>query len=163
MTETAPVLHMLCGKIASGKSTLAASLGRAKGTVVLSEDAWLSALFADQMVTVADYARCAARLRSVIGPHVVDLLRAGVSVVLDFPANTVETRAWLRDLLDQTGAAHQLHLMDLPDDICLARLHARNAQGDHPFVVSDAQFAQITKHFAPPNPEEGFTVIRHRV
>ena len=44
MTGQPPTLHMLCGKIASGKSTLAAELGRVEGTVILVEDAWLHAL-----------------------------------------------------------------------------------------------------------------------
>jgi predicted kinase len=45
----APTLHMICGKIAAGKSTLAARLGRAQGTVLVAEDDWLSALFPDQL------------------------------------------------------------------------------------------------------------------
>jgi hypothetical protein len=28
--------------------------------------------------------------------------------------------------------------------------------------VSDDDFAQITKHFVPPAPEEGFDVVLHR-
>ncbi|HYD14111.1 MAG TPA: AAA family ATPase [Allosphingosinicella sp.] len=85
----AATLHMLCGKIAAGKSSLAAQLGDASLTVVVSEDKWTAPLFGAEMATVADYVRCAAKLRAAMGPHVVDLLRAGVSVVLDFPANTV--------------------------------------------------------------------------
>jgi hypothetical protein len=38
------------------------------------------------------------------------LLNAGVSVVLDFPANTAEQRDWMRGILNATGAAHRLHL-----------------------------------------------------
>ena len=124
-----PTLHLLCGKIASGKSTLTERLGRQDRTVVISEDAWLAALFGDEMTSVRDYVRCAHRLRSIMGPHVASLLNAGMSVVLDFPANTVETRAWMRTILDQTDAVHVLHYLDVPDAVCIARLHARNAAG----------------------------------
>ncbi|MCA0871124.1 ATP-binding protein [Seohaeicola saemankumensis] len=162
MSLPSPTLHMLCGKPASGKSTLTARLGRAPGTVVVSEDDWLAALFADQMASVADYARCAERLRAAMGPHVSTLLNAGLSVVLDFPANTVATRNWMRGILQPTGAAHCLHVLDTPDAVCLDRLRARNASGDHPFAVTEAQFAILSRHFVPPSAEEGFTVLRHR-
>ena len=86
-------LHMLCGKIAAGKSTLTAELTRAPSTVVISEDFWLSRLFGAEMKDVTDYVRCSRRLREAVGPHIRDLLRIGVSVVLDFPANTPSIRS----------------------------------------------------------------------
>ena len=57
---TSPTLHLLCGKIASGKSTLAAELAAAPGTVLISEDARLAPLYGEEMLSVADYVRCAA-------------------------------------------------------------------------------------------------------
>ena len=154
-------LHMLCGQIASGKSTLAANLAAAPNTIRISEDEWLAGLFADQMVSLADYVRCSAKLRTVMGPHVVSLLRTGLSVVLDFPANTLEQRAWMRDLFVAADAGHTLHYLEVPDAICKARLQERNAAGDHPFAATDAQFAQVAKHFVAPTPEEGFNVKLH--
>lgn len=159
--EMAPTLHILCGKIASGKSTLADQLVR-EGGVLIAEDDWLGALFGDQMKTGADYIRCTAKLRSIMAPHVVSLLNAGTIVVLDFPANTVEQRAWMRDILTETTAAHQLHILDTPDEVCLARLANRNAVGEHPFAVTDDQFRQFSKHFARPSGDEGFNLVVHR-
>jgi predicted kinase len=156
-----PTLHLMCGKIASGKSTLTARLGQEAGTVVISEDDWLGALFGDEMSSVADYVRCSAKLRAAMGPHVTALLDAGLSVVLDFPANTVETRAWMRGILDGTDADHVLHVLDVPDEVCIERMRARNAQGDHPFAVTDEQFRRVTRHFTLPTPDEGFTIEWH--
>jgi hypothetical protein len=48
------MLHMLCGKIGAGKSTLAKALAAREATVLISEDAWLAALFGDRMETGAD-------------------------------------------------------------------------------------------------------------
>ena len=161
MSFNDPTLHMMCGKIAAGKSTLCAELAQRPSHVLICEDAWLAALFGADMASVRDYVRCSARLRSIMGPHVAALLRSGVSVVLDFPANTRETRDWMRGMLDASGAAHVLHVLDVPDAVCLARLRARNAAGTHDFAATEAQFHQITRHFAPPEPEEGFTILRH--
>ncbi len=161
MAPKHPMLHIICGKIGSGKSTLAAQLAAQTGTVLIAEDAWLNALFAEEMNTLSDYARCSTRLRGIMGPHISKLLQTGLSVVLDYPANTVEQRNWMRSILADADVAHQLHLLDLSDDVCLARLHARNALGEHPFAVTDAQFHQFTKHFTRPSPEEGFNVVVH--
>ncbi|ELQ6020168.1 ATP-binding protein [Cronobacter turicensis] len=157
-----PTLYLLCGKIAAGKSTLAATLACEHNAVIVSEDAWLARLYGPEMHDVADYVRCAARLKEAMTPHLEALLRAGVSLVLDFPANTLQSRAWMKTLITTSGAAHELHWLDVPDAVCLARLRARNLQGDHDFAATDAQFAQITRYFVPPDAQEGFNVVAHR-
>lgn len=162
MSSTSPTLHMLCGKIASGKSTLAAQLGGSDGTIILVEDDWLNALYSQEMSSISDYVRCTSKLRKIIGPHIASLLNAGVSVVLDFQANTLESRDWMRSILEQTKAAHKLHVLDVPDEICMERLHARNAKGVHPFAATEEQFRQISKHFVAPSPNEGFNILPHK-
>ena len=162
MTTARPTLHMLCGKIAAGKSSLAARLGAAPLTVIVSEDKWTAPLFGAEMVTVEDYVRCSARLRTAMGPHLANLLKAGVSVVLDFPANTLANRAWMKGIADEAGAPALLHFLDVPDEICRARMHARNAGGEHEFAPTDAHFDLITSYFVPPTAGEGFAILVHR-
>jgi predicted kinase len=162
MTQTTSTLYLVCGKAASGKSTLTARLGQAAGTVVIAEDDWLTALYGDEMSTISDYVRGSGKLRAVMGPHVVSLLKAGLSVVLDFPANTIATRSWMRGIAEEADAAHQLHYLDVPDAICKARLRARNASGAHPFSITDDQFDQLARHFVVPSEDEGFDIVPHR-
>jgi predicted kinase len=157
-----PILHLLCGKICAGKSSLAAQLAEAPLTVIVSEDRWLAALFRDEMRTVEDYISCAAKLRRAMAPHLVDLLKAGTSVVLDFPANTLANRAWMKGISEAAGAVGLLHYLDVPDDTCRARLHARNDGGAHEFAATDEQFDLITSYFVPPTAEEGFEILVHR-
>jgi predicted kinase len=88
-----PTLYLLCGKIAAGKSTLARRLAACPATLLISEDHWTANLFADDLRTIDDYTRFSARL--AMGPHIVDILRHGLSIVLDFPANTVGNRRWM--------------------------------------------------------------------
>ena len=82
-------------------------------------------------------------------------------MVLDFPSNTLAGRQWARGLFEKTGAAHQLHFLDVPDAVCKARLRARNAAGEHPFETTDAEFDQISSHFVAPSAQEGFHVVRY--
>lgn len=154
-------LHMICGKIAAGKSTLATRLTARPATIGISEDAWLACLYKDEQKTIEDYVRNSRRLREVMGDHIVTLLQAGLSVVLDFPANTPASRQWMRSLFEGAGANHQLHFLDVPDEICKARLRARNAAGTHAFNASDAEFDLFTSYFVPPSADEGFEVTFH--
>ncbi|SRR6266545_3259869 len=156
-----PTLYLLCGKIAAGKSTLAQRLAARPATLLISEDHWTSHLFADDLKTIEDYGRLSARLRAAMGPHVVEILRQGLSVVLDFPANTVRNRDWMRSLISAAQVAHELHLLDVPDAVCKQRLRERNAGGAHPFQASDAEYDQFTSYFVPPGPNEGFNVVVH--
>ena len=128
---------------------------------MIAEDGWLKALYGHEMQTGADFVRFSARLRAAMGPHVVALLQAGHSVVLDFQANTVESRAWMRGLIEASGAAHVLHYLDLPDAVCLERLRGRNAGGAHEFALTDAQFERFSAHFVAPTEAEGFVIERH--
>src|ERR1700675_4460486 len=97
----APTLYLICGKIAAGKSTLARCLAARPATLLISEDHWTSNLFAGDLKTIEDYGRYSARLRAAMGPHIVDILRQGLSVVLDFPGNTLRNRDWMRSLIAQ--------------------------------------------------------------
>jgi hypothetical protein len=109
-----PTLHLICGRIAAGKSTLATTLGHRQATVMIREDDWLSGLYGEQMSSIQDYMRCTALLRSVVGPHVAALLNAGLSVVLDFQANTLEARSWMAALALTTNRS--MNPGDLADE-----------------------------------------------
>lgn len=154
-------LHMVCGLICAGKSTLCASLSEQPNTVLISEDAWLSALYGPEMETITDYVTYSQRLQTILTPHIQHLLGADINVVLDFPANTLPQRAWFRDLIDRSGSPHTLHLLDVPADVCKQRLSARNSQGTHAFSVTERQFDLISAHFIRPTANEGFKVKPH--
>lgn len=156
-------LFMLCGKVASGKSTLADRLASAHNTVLLREDFWLSSLYGDELKTLRDYVKFSARLKQAMASHIVALLKGGTSVVLDFPANTKDDRLWMQGLIDRAECLHQLHYLDVPDELCLSRLGQRNASGEHEFSVTEHQFERIAEHFQPPSEDERFNIMVHRV
>jgi len=158
---SAAELHLLTGKIAAGKSTLSAKLAAETGRLVLAEDHWLPTLYPAQITSLEDYRRESERLRAAIAPLIVNLLRHGLTIILDFPANTVASRTWMHGLADAAGITATLHFLDLPDEVCRQRLHARNAAGTHAYQASDAEFDQFTAHFVPPRADEGFEIIRH--
>ncbi len=162
MANQTTTLFLISGKIAAGKSTLANRLAEQRSTVLIREDHWLSNLFPDEISTLDDYVRYSARLRDAAGPHVVSLLLEGVSVVMDFPANTGQQRLWLRSLFEAAGVHHELHFIDVPDDVCKNRLRERNKSGKHAFKPSEADFDLFTRYFVPPTADEGFNIVVHK-
>jgi len=159
-TPSGPTLHLVCGKIAAGKSTLTNQLAREPNTVILNEDKLLAALYPGEIQSLADYVRCTTKLRSAIQGLIEDILTAGSSVVLDFPANTFATRSWMKTIITNTSAAHCLHFLDVSDEECKRRLRRRNEEATHQFQTSEAEFDLITQYFVPPTDEEGFNIKR---
>lgn len=155
-------LIFFCGKMASGKTTLARELTTRERAVVLNQDQLLEQLFPGQIVDVASYLTYSSRLNSAIGPHVCALLTVGTSVVLDFPGNTKKQRAWFRELFEQAAVEHELHFIDASDALCKRQLKERSKHlpPGTPWT-SEAEFDMIMAHFLPPSEDEGFNVIRH--
>lgn len=153
-------LFFLCGKMGAGKSTLAASLVQEHGAVLLSEDAWLAALYPEQITSLEDYVVLSRRLRQPVAVLVRSMLIAGTDVVMDFAANTVQQRAWFKTLLVDTGAPHELIHVDTPDDVCLERIAQRRLeQPDRAATDTEAMFRAVTAHFSAPESAEGFNLV----
>jgi predicted kinase len=160
----AATLYCICGKIAAGKTSLARKLAAEHAAVLICEDEWLVRLEAE-IETFDDFRKHARRLRAAIGPHVVELLRLGMSVVLDFPANTPKDRAWIRSLFEAAGVEHELHVIEATDELCKARLRARNEtmpEGLYFGHVPEERFDPVTSLLVPPSEAEGFELVRHR-
>jgi predicted kinase len=156
-------LHFICGKAASGKTTLARQLAAQHAAAILCEDEWLVRLGAE-IVDLAGYMRHVTPLRAALAPHVVDLLRLGTSVVFDFAGNTPKDRAWVRSIFEAASADHLLHYIAASDELCRVRLRQRNEtrpEGLYYGDVTEAQFDAVTRHFVPPSDQEGFRVTRY--
>jgi predicted kinase len=152
----------MCGKMASGKSTLARELAAQENAVLLVQDELLNHLFPGEITDISEFVKYSSRLKNALGPHICALLSKGISVVLDFPANTRAQRAWFRELFERANAEHQLHYVDASDALCKRQLKGRSE--DLPACsrwTTDAEFETITAYFQPPSEEERFNLIRH--
>ena len=158
-------LHFIGGKAGAGKTTLAREFGKSLPAIVICEDEWIASI-GFEVHSVGEFVDASRRCRKVMGPLVQDLLRLGVSVVLDYPANTVERRAWIRSLFEAAGADHILHWIEADDAECLDNIHRRNDEqpaGIFWGPVSDERFHAVNPYIVPPSPEEGFNVVKRPV
>jgi predicted kinase len=157
-----PRLFLLCGKMAAGKSTLARALARREKAVLLVQDEFLERLFPGEITDVPSFARCSTRLAAALSPLIGALLAQGTPIVLDFPGNTRTQRAWFRRLIDDAQVGHELHFVDVPDDVCKVQLKQRSRDlPDGSAWTTAAEFDAITAYFQPPSADEGFNVVRH--
>jgi predicted kinase len=108
-----------------GKTTLARQIARTTPAVLICEDEWMLRL-ADPIENLQQYLAAAAKIRSVIAPLCIDLLKLGTSVVFDFAGNTVNDRRWVRSIFEIATADHRLHYILADDDACKARVRQRN-------------------------------------
>jgi predicted kinase len=153
----------MCGKMAAGKSTLSKRLAEEHQAILICEDIWLQQLYPTEIRNFDDYLAYSRRLKTIVAPHVAALLRRGVPVVMDFPANVPAQRAWFRAILDETGADHVLHFVDTPHARCIEQLERRNREqppGSMPMSLE--QFEAISALFVPPSDDEGFTIRTYR-
>ncbi|WP_345994005.1 ATP-binding protein [Sulfurimonas sp. HSL-1716] len=152
-------LHFLCGKMAAGKSTLSKKLAEKHDALLLCEDTMLEKLYPAEITTIHDYLKYSQRLKELLKEHIVELLKKGNDIVLDFPANTKNQRAWFREIFESANVEHVLHFVDKSDDVCKAQLRKRNENlpKDAP-LTSEETFDAITGYFEAPGNAEGFCI-----
>jgi predicted kinase len=160
--DSPPKLIFFCGKMAAGKSTLATDLAKRENAILLVQDELLAALFPGEITDISGFVTRYSRLKSALAPTVCDLLSRGISVVLDFAANTKTQRVWFRELFERAQVAHELHLVDASDALCKRQLadRSKHLPTGAPWT-NEAEFEAITAYFQPPSEDEHFNVIHH--
>ena len=156
-------LYFMCGKMAAGKSTFAKQLARDQNAVLLVQDDFLVALFPGEIQDIPSFVKYSNRLKSALSDHICDLLSRGISVVLDFPANTRNQRQWFRSLFELANVEHELHYVDASDDLCKRQLRQRSeALPAGSAWTTEAEFEAITAYFQAPADDEQFNVVRRK-
>lgn len=160
--STSVKLIFFCGKMAAGKSTLARDLAAQENAVLLVQDDLLDALFPGEITDIQAFVKHSSRLKNALTPCLCTILSKGISVVLDFPGNTREQRAWFRELIERANVEHELHFVDASDALCKSQLRERSKElpVGAPWS-SDEDFEAITAYFQPPSEDEKFNVVRH--
>lgn len=147
--------------MAAGKSTFAQQLSSRKNLLLLSEDELLATLYPDEVTDITAYADRSGRLKSALETLIVNMLAKGISIVMDFPANTTTQRSWLTNLAKSAGADHELYFLDVPDSICKAQLKKRAVENpDRAATDTEEMFDAITRYFEAPQEAEELNITR---
>jgi predicted kinase len=145
-----PTLHLTVGLPGVGKTTLARELERAHGALRLTPDEWMAPLFGSGM---AGGKRDILEGRLIWVAHQV--LRAGVSVILDFGCWSADERQALRAIANLSDADFELHYLSLPEDERRKRAEAHWREcPQETFEMTLEDHERWRLQFTPPTPDE---------
>ncbi|MEA1890024.1 MAG: ATP-binding protein [Pseudomonadota bacterium] len=152
-------LIFFSGKMGAGKSTKSKQISQERNAVLISEDEWLSKLYPNQITSFDDYIHYSSLLKPLVKSHVLDILKTGTSVVMDFPANTVKQRMWFKELITEANAPNELIYLNVSNDICLRQIEKRHLeQPERAIYDTESMFIEVTKYFQEPYQSEGFNL-----
>ncbi len=147
---------LLCGRIASGKSTLAQKLQRRGRAVLLSCDELMLTLF-DQCLGARHDAvleRCSRYLFSVAE----QVTAAGADAVLDFGFWTKSSREQAKAYFEKKGIEVELWYLPVEREEQRKRLARRNEQlKDSPrreYIIGEELFCRLDAKFQEPSSRE---------
>jgi predicted kinase len=150
-------VHLICGFLGAGKTTFAKSLATRESAIRISIDELYLRLFADG--PTYDLDRTALeRLRGVLNDIWPEIVRTGVSVVLDCGFWSRSVRDEVREQANSAGVIARLYWLCCPDEVAMARCLKRNGQPDS-FLISAEGFVGLKQRFEPPDPDELYEII----
>jgi len=143
-------LILTCGLPGAGKTTLAAELAHERGAVRLTKDEWQWALGSSPWDR-----EVGEKLEGELWRLTQELLKLGVSVVLDFGLWARVERDELRTEARRLGVGVELHYLDAPLDELWRRIEERNSappwEGE---PISRAHLEEWQTLFEEPDAEE---------
>lgn len=152
-------LVFFCGKMGAGKSTLSQEIANSMQAILLSEDEWLEAVYPDEIKTFEDYINYSSRLKPLLKNHVQNILKCGISVVMDFPANTLKQREWFKGIYSECDMPHRLIYLKASDQLCLNQIKQRSeSMPERANFDTEAVFHQVNSYFEAPAESEGFNL-----
>lgn len=143
-------LILTCGLPGAGKTTLARQIAADRGAVRLTKDEWMWALGSSPWDAPTQ-----DKVESQLWHLAQEILRLGLSAVLDFGLWTRVERDDMRAAARRLGVAVELHFLEAPTAELWHRIEARNA--DPPWdrePISRPHLEEWTTFFQPPDAAE---------
>jgi len=154
-----PTIHMLHGRICSGKTTFAKQLEKDKKAVRFSADEWMAQLFGSKHSDL-DGINYSNKVRELIYSLYTRLLSLGIDVILDDGFWTRADRNHMRKHADELDVNHKLYFISCPEEVLLNRLKKRNENlQDNALNISESKFKMAKDIFEPLGEDEEFELI----
>ena len=161
MKSQVGTLVFFSGKMGAGKTTYSKLVTKELNAILLSEDEWLASLYPQKILSFQDYVYYSNLLKPQMKKLVQSILLSGKDVVMDFPANTPNQRAWFNEMFSEVHAPHRLIFIDVANEVCLERIEKRrHEQPERAATDTVEMFERMTAYFSPPSREEGFNIER---
>lgn len=145
--------HLLYGYLGAGKTTFAKKLQEKIRAVRFSPDEWMVALYGSNPPPdkFNEYHR---RIQGVIDEMWLNVLRAGVDVILDFGFWGRLQRDEVRQSIAAAGGVARLYEVRATEMEMLARCLARNANLQGSLIIEENTFRLLKPQFEALGPDE---------
>ncbi len=155
--KASPKAILLCGKICSGKSYYAERLRVQEHAVILSCDALTFALFDGNLGEAHD--AMSERIWQYLYARSLDILEAGVSVILEWGFWTKENRTAARQFYESRGIPCEFHYVEVPEEVWRQNIAERNRRvlagtAKDAYYVDDGLLAKLEAAFEIPERDE---------
>lgn len=158
-----PKVYILCGKIASGKTTYAKSLKEKNKAMILSCDDLMLTLFdgclGEKHNDIVD--RCSRFFNN----QAEELISIGIDAVLDFGYWTKLERTKAKEYFIAKNIPVELHYLKIPENLRLERLIARNqslsTSSKREYIIDDELRNYLDAKFEEPTADEIDKIITY--
>ena len=156
-----PTVHLMCGLVCAGKTTVARRLASEVPAVRFTLDEWMLRLYGGRH----DAPEYVARLevcKALMWETALQVLGAGHDVLLDWNQWNRERRAEWRDRAHAATFPVALHFVDVPIETAVQRASDRAARGtQHVHQFGEEGVRHFATIFEPPTAAEGFRTVTH--
>jgi predicted kinase len=160
-TINAPIAHLLCGFIGSGKTTFARRLEKETGAMRFTKDEWMVKIFGNNPPKDR-FAEYDSNMTKLTTETALRCLSAGVSIILDDGFWYRKQRDEMRQQLKGIGAIAKFYYIDTPVDVMKSRTIKRSENpGDDSFYITEEEFGNYLNMFEPPAADEEFISIKN--
>lgn len=152
-----PVVHLVCGLPASGKTTHARKLAEERGAVRFTLDEWMLRLYGlsyDDPV----YAEHGETCQQLIWDVALQVLSLGRDVILDWNHWSRERRARWRDRAAADGFRVELHFLDVSAETAIKRAQLREDAWSHDIDAKGVE--HMASLLERPSDDEGIPIRR---
>lgn len=154
---------LICGKICSGKSTLARKLREENGGVILSADELMLKLFPAGAGEKHD--EFSGKVKAYLYDKADELLKAGTDIILDWGFWSRRERAYVTKHFKNRGAEVCWHFTTVDDETHLKFINGRNkkilAGESTDYFVDEGLFAKAKFLFDEPTEEEKAELLKN--
>lgn len=146
-------VHLICGKLCSGKSTYARTLAQQENAVILSCDEIMT-LFPPIQGDAA-YAEISGKVKRLLLQKAADTARCGAAVILDWGFWGKEERRATQAFFAQRSIPCQWHYLNVSDAQWRRQIARRNAApGPSDYLVDEGLALKCLRLFEAPDEAE---------
>ncbi len=157
-----PEVHLLCGMVGAGKTTLARQIAERHNGVRFTLDEWMRRLHGGLRYDDPAYVAALAACQGLIWDTAQQVLASGHDVVLDWNQWSCARRAEWASVARAVGALPIVHFLDVSVDLAVERAVGRADSDPFSHELDEAAVRHLGALFEAPTQAEGIEIVMHR-